>query len=506
MAWAAALALLATACHPAGRDPIPPGIGRIQHVIVIMQENRSFDNYFGTFPGADGIPMNDLGVPLPCVPDPSLGHCVRPYHDRTVVDGGGPHNTADALGDVDGGRMDGFAVRALRGRQAFCHHHVHNPDCTAVPAGSEFVPDSMGYHTAREIPNYWTYAKDFVLQDHMFEPVRSWSLPQHLYMVSGWSANCRDRDPKSCHTAITSPHGRGIPHHGKYPWTDLTWLLHRYGVTWGYYVARGGEPDCADDAMGCPTRRQDARTPGIWNPLPKFDDVHEDGQAGDVRPVSSFLREARNGTLPQVSWVVPNQEDSEHPPASIRVGEAYVTRLIDSVMSGPDWDSSAIFLSWDDWGGFYDNVQPPKVDGAGYGLRVPGLVISPYARQGYVDHQVLSHDAYLRFIEDDFLGGQHLDPATDGRPDSRPDVREEAPALGNLAADFDFHQAPRPPVLLRPSPGPRVPTTHPRRRCRSRRRITAGRGSGRPSGARTSGSCRSRSSGARPRTSPRVAP
>jgi len=105
-------------------------------------------------------------------------------------------------------------------------------------------------------------------------------------------------------------------------------------------------------------------------------------------------------------------------------------------------------LSWDDWGGFYDHVLPPRVDGNGYGLRVPGLVISPYARRGYVDHQTLSFDAYVKFIEDDFLNGRRLDPRTDGRPDPRPDVRENKGILGNLARDFNFNQPPRPPVLL----------------------------------------------------------
>jgi phospholipase C len=123
--------------------------------------------------------------------------------------------------------------------------------------------------------------------------------------------------------------------------------------------------------------------------------------------------------------------------------------LINTIMRGPDWPSTAIFVSWDDWGGFYDHVQPPAVDGMGYGLRVPGLVISPYARRGYIDHQVLSHDAYLKFIEDDFLGGRRLDPATDGRPDSRPDVRENAPQLGDLRADFNFRQPPRRPMILK---------------------------------------------------------
>jgi phospholipase C len=139
---------------------------------------------------------------------------------------------------------------------------------------------------------------------------------------------------------------------------------------------------------------------------------------------------------------------SEHPPGLVSTGQAYVTGIINAIMQGPDWDSTAIFVSWDDWGGFYDHVAPPAVDANGYGLRVPGLVISPYARRGFIDHQTLSHDAYVKFIEDDFLGGARIDPKTDGRPDTRPDVRERAPQLGDLRRDFDFSQTPRRPEIL----------------------------------------------------------
>ena len=433
----------------------PAGIRKIKHVIIVMQENRSFDSYFGTYPGADGIPTRD-GKPAVCVPNPA-GRCTRSYHDFADVNGGGPHTRADAVADVAGGRMSGFiGQRDLA--EATCRN-ANDPAC--LPRGT---PDVMGYHTGAEIPNYWTYARDFVLQDHMFEPVRSWSEPDHLAMVSGWSAMCRTRSPMSCVSDITGPYGVNMFNQavqqqvttGRAPielaWTDITWLLNARHVSWAYYVQAGAQPDCYNSAETCAALRQSAGAPGIWNPLPLFADVRQDHQLHDIKPLDSYFSAARTGTLPSVSWVTPAGNDSEHPPASVHQGQAYVTAVINAAMKSPDWKSTAIFLSWDDWGGFYDHLAPPAVDQNGYGLRVPGIVISPYARKGYVDHQTLSSDAYLKFIEDDFLGGARLDPATDGRPDSRPDVREDLPLLGNLVADFNFSQPPRPPPLLPTNP------------------------------------------------------
>jgi phospholipase C len=195
--------------------------------------------------------------------------------------------------------------------------------------------------------------------------------------------------------------------------------------------------------------------------LPFFDTVRQNGQLKNIQSVTRFYDAAKHGTLPAVSWVVPSGALSEHPPSRISDGVAYTTSLINAIMSGPDWNSTAIFLAWDDWGGFYDHVVPPQVDANGYGLRVPGIVISPYAKQGYIDHQTLSFDAYLKFIEDDFLGGQRIDPKTDGRPDSRPDVRENASQLGDLTQDFDFSQQPRRAVVLAENPPPGPASTPP---------------------------------------------
>ncbi len=523
---------------------LPPrdaGIHKIRHVVIIMQENRSFDSFFGTYPGADGIPARN-GRFTVCVPDPRAGGCDRPFHDPSLVNGGGGHSPGDARTDIDGGKMNGFVRSAeLAGNRGCSATYPTPPVC--LPSGP---PDVMGYHDAREIPNYWTYASDFALNDHMFEPVQSWSLPAHLYLVSGWAAECRNANPFSCTSFIggqsgpphRSPARRGTggrrpasghnrhsgqghrlsaafwacvrahgvnPSHlrrpagitdrqrraigtclailtpaqrqrllnhgagggggegqklGIYSWTDLTYLLHAHHVSWAYYVQKGVQPDCDDNpdetAAGCAPVAQGASTPSIWSPLPAFTDVRADHQRHDVRNLRAFYRAARHGTLPAVSWITPTQANSDHPPANLATGQAYVTNLINTIMRGPDWKSTAIFLAWDDWGGFYDHVVPPRVDRSGYGLRVPALVISPYARKGFIDHQVLSFDAYNKFIEDDFLHGARLNPRTDGRADPRPDVRENVGILGNLLADFNFRQQPRRPVLLpvHPAPGP----------------------------------------------------
>lgn len=500
------------------------GIHKIKHVVIIMQENRSFDTYFGTFPGADGIPMKN-GVPTVCVPDPDTGKCVKPYHDNHDVNYGTRHRAVDSKADVDNGKMDGFISEAEININQGCNY---NKACELAQ-----TDDVMEYHDQREIPNYWTYAKDFVLQDHMFEPNASWSLPAHLYMVSEWSARCTQQgNPMSCVNELQWPglppdwltnlqtnivlqcrkgayspkcqkslakagissamvkqlhalilancrasqsisecesvlKNTKIPDALKqqlvndaelltppdYAWTDITYLLHKNHVSWGYYIVSGREPDCENGSeVICVQKKQNAKTPGIWNPLPYFDTVKQDGQLGNIQSVQNFLIAAKKGTLPAVSWITPSSEVSEHPPSRISAGQSYVTGIINAVMQSPDWNSTAIFLSWDDWGGFYDNVVPPAVDENGYGIRVPGIVISPYAKKGYIDHEILSHDAYVKFIEDDFLNGQRLNPLTDGRPDPRPDVRENAPILGNLVNDFDFNQTPLPPVILNPHP------------------------------------------------------
>jgi phospholipase C len=300
------------------------------------------------------------GVPTVCAPDRANRSCQKPYVDHADVNGGGPHNAVNAVADINDGRMNGFVNQVLKARKG-CLNPT-NPACA-----NSATSDVMGYHTQSDIPNYWTYAKDFALQDHMFEPNASWSLPAHLFEVSEWSAYCTQYyNPGSCTNALQNPNmppprfQPGSATTPLYAWTDLTYLLHQDGVSWGYYIVSGTEPDCENDAaLSCAPVKQSPNTPGIWNPLPYFDTVRQDGQLGNIQSVDRFYQAAKTGTLPAVSWVVPSGAVSEHPPAPVSYGQSYVTSLINAVMQSPDWDSTAIFLAWDDWGGFM-TMWPPR--------------------------------------------------------------------------------------------------------------------------------------------------
>src|SRR5207248_45092 len=224
-----------------------------------------------------------------CVPDPAYGGCQPPFHNNNDSNFGGPHSSNNAVADINKGKMDGFVKQSEGG--ARCSTST-TPTCapcteTATPRACD---DVMGYHDAREIPNYWEYARNFVLQDQMYPPIGSWSLPNHLAMVSGWSALCPagTTDPLRC-VSTTMPNG------GPYAWTDITWLLNKSRVSWGYYVFEGTEPDCEiDEADVCKLAVQKARTPSIWNPLPQFTDVTKDGQLGNIQTLTNFYTAAHD--------------------------------------------------------------------------------------------------------------------------------------------------------------------------------------------------------------------
>ena len=391
---------------------IPTGLEKIKHFVFIMQENRSFDSYFGTYPGANGIPPGISFV------DPLDGTTVTPYHDTNDVNLGGPHGWVHAQADIDSGKMDGFLNQAYKGTNA---------------NGTPFVPgtkpgtdpkDVTGYHDYHEIPNYWNYAREYVLQDAMFESVASYSLPAHLYMLaaqSGGYTGYKQTQPST------------------YNFPEITELLTSGKIDWKYYVTSGTLPDTEDDqVVGSQSQEiQDPDKYTLWNPLPAFPAVQNDpAQRSRLQGTSQFYLDATDGNLPQVSWVIPSSPVSEHPPAGIKEGMAYVTGLVNAIMQGPDWNTTAIFISWDDWGGFYDHVTTPKVDQYGFGIRVPGLIISPYAKENYIDHNTYSFESWLKIVEERF--------------DVNPMTARDTNASDMLSA-FDFTQKPRLPMILQPN-------------------------------------------------------
>src|SRR5437763_10358335 len=173
--------------------------------------------------------------------------------------------------------------------------------------GPQGQPDIMGYHDGREIPNYWSYAHHFVLQDHMFTSAESWTLPSHLFLVSAWAASCTSpTNPMSCKSDLDQQDVFNKQRHGAHPaiyaWTDITYLLHKDGISWAYYAGKnlcGPEVPSKKCVSGGATPAQ--------NPLPSFTDVHQDGQESNIQTHSAFLKAATDGTLPQVSWVVPGR-------------------------------------------------------------------------------------------------------------------------------------------------------------------------------------------------------
>jgi phospholipase C len=389
------------------------GLEKIQHFVFIMQENKSFDHYFGTYPGAQGIPDNVT------LKDPNDGTMVSIYHSTDDVDFDAPHDKSNAIADIDGGKMDGFLNEAWK-RYAL----------SVVPSLEPgYNPkEVMSYHDYHEIPNYWNYAHLYVLQDQLFSSVAAYSLSVHLYMLAAQSGG---------YTGETQPYPQ------RFDFPEITELLQKDQISWNYYVSSGNQIDQNGHAVSsAKEQQQNPNHYTLWNPLPAFPKVENDPtQRVRMVDTAQFYTDAQTGSLPQVSWICPymGSELSDHPAfkGGMRKPMAYVTGLIDAVMQGPEWNSTAIFVAWDDWGGYYDNVPPPFVDEYGFGLRVPGLVISPYAKQNFVDHNMYSFDSWLKIVEERF----GVEPMT-----------QRDKLADDFMNSFDFTQKPRAPVLLSATP------------------------------------------------------
>lgn len=388
------------------KRPVPPGFENIKHFVFIIKENHSFDNYFGKFPGANGATSGTMStgqvVPLGPMPD--------------VTSHGFGHTTENALTAYDNGKMDGFDL---------LDEGNENGDTLAY---RQF--DSSG------IPNYWTYAQHYVLADNMFSSLRGPSYPNHLYTIAAESNGVVDLvyDPTQpmwhsstggCDSTPTT-FTRQIDPEGNinavFPCFDFQTLADSMEnadppISWKYYAPPEGQPGYVFSVMDAINH---IRNSPLWEE--------------NVVPDTQFVNDALNGTLPAMSWIVTGVAD-EHPPDSTCWGENWTVQQINAIMQGPDWNSTAIFVVWDDFGGQFDHVAPPNVDIFGLGMRVPMLIISPYTVP-HVSHTQYEFASILKTVEERF---------------GLPFLSERDANANDLMDAFDFSVSrARAPLVLQP--------------------------------------------------------
>ena len=364
----------------------------IKHFVFLMQGGRTFDNYFGSYPGADGPP------PGTCQPRaegrPGAG-CVRPFPllgkqppplgaSRTII-----------ANQYHGGKMNGF-VSAYQ-RQA--------RNGTTV----------MGYYDRRQLPFYWNAAGSYVLFDHFFSSTRYGIRDNRSYWVS----------------AATAPGGRGgVPDKGYGKQPTIFDRLQAAGVSWKFYVQGYNPRQTYRSASPANPETQTSRVPLV--DYSRF--TQNPALAKHIVNLDQYARDLADGTLPAVSYIASSSGDNERSARSIVAGQDLVRDLVTQLMQSRYWGSSALMWSYDSSGGWFDHVTPPRVGAAAtLGFRVPALLVSSYARKGQVNHTVLDYTSALKFIESNW----GLAPLT-GR---------DAHA-NSLASAFDFAAGPRPPILI----------------------------------------------------------
>ncbi|MGZ8636924.1 MAG: phospholipase C [Actinomycetota bacterium] len=396
----------------------------IKHVVYTIKENRTFDHLFGRFPGTNGVTVGmDRGIERPLTPATrgGIGQDIE-------------HCYECAFEAWNHGAMDGFNRSEAADRSAY----------------TQFRP--------QDLPNYWHWAERYVLLDNFFTSAHGPSFANHLYAIAATSGGAHDT-PVQDRAALQERHrstglfkawgcdcidgayvevergdGRVERVFPCFEFDTVGDLLDGAGIPWASYSAdpyQNGYIWCAYSAVA--RYRLD---PERWH--------------RHMLGVDNLVRDIRAGLLPPVTWMTPRFEVSEHPEYSFCWGENWTTKVLNALMESPMWGDTAVFLTWDDYGGFYDHVAPPQVDAFGFGIRAPMLVLSPYAKAGHVSHELGEFSSVPRFIED-----WGLPQLTDRDRNATP-----------LLDAFDFDQAPRAPdprPLVRDCDGPVYPTAPPSR-------------------------------------------
>lgn len=376
------------------QDSDPPTATPIKHFISLMQENHTFDNYFGTYPGADGLP------PGTCMPTGTAGQCVEPWHLTGTATEDLGHNFETFQNQYNGGKMDGFIT-------TFSDARMENLD----------LP--MGYYDRTDLPFYWNVADEFVLFDRNFTSANAGSVANHMYWVTGTPGGETETIPDEGFTVPT-----------------IFDRLQEAGISWKFYV-ENYDPRITFRSRGASDRGSQV----IWCPLLSYARFVDDPELNSrIVSMDEYYEDLEAGTLPAVSYLVPSGS-SEHPPGSIAAGQAFVSNLISALMRSSSWSSSAFMWTYDDWGGFYDHVAPPQVDEHGYGFRAPALLVSAYARQGHIDHTQIDFTSQLKFIQDNW---------------GLPALASRDAAANGLSSAFDFGAPPRDPKFVSPEVRPEV--------------------------------------------------
>lgn len=363
----------------------------IEHLIVVMQQNHTFDNYFGTYPGANGIPANTcMAVSLS---NAQTAACVTPFnigiHPITDLS----HSASTFSAQYQDGRMTGF-VDAL----------------TRLNQDGKLA---MGYFDDRDIPFYWNIADQYVLFDNYFSSAHTGSIMNRMFSITGQPGSDENRIPVNGYGDIPTIFDR----------------LQERGISWKYYI-RNYNPEFNYRAL----KDLDYLPPQIqWVPLLSFDRFLDDPElSSHIVDFSEYYTDLQNGTLPAVSYVL-LLGATEHPISDPQLGQITTRTMIQTLMESDAWESSALLITYDDWGGWYDHVPPPQVDQYGYGFRVPAMLVSAYARRGHIDHTQLDHTSILKFIESNW----GVEP-----------LAERDAQANNLTTAFDFASAPREPVFI----------------------------------------------------------
>jgi phospholipase C len=372
-------------------EPQPRPNSPIEHLVVVMQHNHSFDNYFGTYPGAEGIPA---GTCIPVDPgEPDNPACIEPYHigDSSIEDL--DHSTHIFLRQYNEGQMDGF-VHALNRR---------NQDGSIA----------MGYYDDRDIPYYWNLADEYVLFDHFFSSAHGGSVWNRMFWVAGVPGNEENQIPPGGYGDIPTIFDR----------------LHKKGISWKFYI-RNYDPQINYRIL----EEGGFLYPQVqWVPLLSIDRFIDDPELSSrIVDFEVFYEDLERGTLPSVSYVLALGA-TEHPLSSLEAGQQFVRVMLQSLMASDAWSNSAFMITYDDWGGWYDHVPPPQVDEYGYGFRVPALLVSPYAKKGFIDSTELDFTSILKFIEENWS----LEP-----------LAERDKNANNILNAFDFDRPPRDPHFI----------------------------------------------------------